>query len=138
MAQHLGPLGDLKQRIQARQQQRRRRSGSLRGQQAVGQAQQLASPSQRQLPPGIDPRAVAANPQGFAQQQAALRQAGGDPSLAARQAQQGAPPGGGLGQLLSRIRQGGGPQAAPGRSLGQRLTSRRLGARRRLQRRVQV
>lgn len=42
-------------------------------------------PGGQGLPPGIDPRAVAADPQGFARQQGMLQQAGGDPRQAAMQ-----------------------------------------------------
>lgn len=62
-------------------------------------------PGVQGLPPGIDPRAMAANPQGFAPQQAQLQQAG---------------PGGqqgGLAALLSLLsgRKGGLSRAVPGR-----------------------
>ena len=76
---------------------------------------------QQGLPPGIDPRAVAADPQGFARQQAQLQQAGGDPRRAAiaadpqgfarQQAQQ---------RLASRGQGGLGQQGLLGRMLAQR------------------
>lgn len=90
-----------------------------------------------QLPPGIDPRAVAADPRGFAQQQAQLRQAGGDPRRAAmlqrirqRLGGRGGPGGqlGGLGamlqQLMGQRQQGQG--LAPRQALAQRLSQRNM------------
>lgn len=68
---------------------------------------------QQGLPPGIDPRAVAANPQGFARQQAMMQRAGGDPRRAAMM------------QMLQQ-RMGQRQQAASGQ---QQLLGRMLAAR---------
>lgn len=101
------------------------------------------------LPPGIDPRAVAADPQGFARQQAMMQQAGGDPRRAAmmqmlqqRMGQrQGAPGGqqGLLGRLLAARGQGGPRQAmagGPRQALMQRRMGRMAGNRQLLQKRL--
>ena len=90
-------------------------------QQLRQQGEQAQLQQRQALPPGIDPRAVAADPQGFARQQAQLQQAGGDPRRAAiaadpqgfarQQAQQ---------RLASRGQGGLGQQGLLGRMLAQR------------------
>lgn len=79
---------------------------------------------QQGLPPGIDPRAVAADPQGFARQQAQLRRAGGDPRRAAIMSDPQ-----GFARQQAQLQQAGGDprRAAMMQQLQQRLEQRQGG-----------
>lgn len=114
--------------------------------QMLAQRQQLQG-RQQGLPPGIDPRAVAANPQGFARQQAMLQRAGGDPRRAAMmqmlqgrlgQRQRAGGQQGALGRMLARRQQAGGQQQghSPLRALMRRRAGRTAVGKRRLQQRL--